>query len=251
MRPLNVSAEPFFSDLVAGGDYLISPMMLGEGTQATGYVVAKRLTNNGTFAGVAAVSISNQMLAEVWRSLDLDDGSAISLVRNDGWIVARHPAPAEVSTLIDYELFTEHLARAPQGTYLAEASPVDGARRIVGYRTLDTIPLVAIAALSTDAAMARFWQNVAIVLALIIPGLGGMLAALGWLLRILKRDRKTREKLAEAVEKNHVLFREIHHRVKNNLQAVSSLVQLQPVPAAVKGEMGRRIAAMVAVHEHI
>src|SRR5690606_40660759 len=41
------------------------------------------------------------------------------------------------------------------------------------------------------------------------------------------------------------------HRVKNNLQTVSSLLKLQPGPAQAKEEMSRRIAAMSAVHEHI
>ena len=46
-------------------------------------------------------------------------------------------------------------------------------------------------------------------------------------------------------------MREIHHRVKNNLQSVSSLLQLHPIPREIKHEMGQRIAAMSAVHEHI
>ena len=67
----------------------------------------------------------------------------------------------------------------------------------------------------------------------------------------MRRDEKRRAQLAQAVEDNKTLMREIHHRVKNNLQAVSSLVQLQPIPAASKAEMSRRINAMVSVHEHI
>jgi two-component sensor histidine kinase len=50
---------------------------------------------------------------------------------------------------------------------------------------------------------------------------------------------------------NEVLFREIHHRVKNNLQSVASLLQMQPIAREIKVNMGQRIAAMSAVHEHI
>jgi two-component sensor histidine kinase len=53
------------------------------------------------------------------------------------------------------------------------------------------------------------------------------------------------------VAHNEVLFREIHHRVKNNLQSVASLLQMQPIPREIKANMGQRIAAMSAVHEHI
>ena len=50
---------------------------------------------------------------------------------------------------------------------------------------------------------------------------------------------------------NHVLFQEIHHRVKNNLQQVAALIRLQQAPAAMKEDLTRRIDAMSAVHQHI
>ncbi|MCF1449830.1 sensor histidine kinase [Agrobacterium vitis] len=57
--------------------------------------------------------------------------------------------------------------------------------------------------------------------------------------------------LETSAERNTYLFREIHHRVKNNLQAVQALVRLQPLPAEARADMSRRIAAMVAVQEQI
>src|SRR5690606_38261705 len=48
-----------------------------------------------------------------------------------------------------------------------------------------------------------------------------------------------------------LLFREIHHRVKNNLQTVASLVRLQSLPQEAKRDLANRIAAMAAVHEQI
>src|SRR6185503_1132955 len=39
--------------------------------------------------------------------------------------------------------------------------------------------------------------------------------------------------------------------VKNNLQAVSSLIRLQSAPAGMKEDLIRRIAAMTAVHQHM
>lgn len=49
----------------------------------------------------------------------------------------------------------------------------------------------------------------------------------------------------------HLLLREVHHRVKNNLQTVASLVQLQPMADETKRELRGRILAMAAVHEHL
>jgi PAS domain S-box-containing protein len=55
----------------------------------------------------------------------------------------------------------------------------------------------------------------------------------------------------EAERQIHLLLREVHHRVKNNLQTVASLVQLQPMPDETKQELRGRILAMAAVHENL
>ena len=72
-----------------------------------------------------------------------------------------------------------------------------------------------------------------------------------WILRLQREDVGRRLALEQALERNNFLMREIHHRVKNNLQAVSSLMRLQPLPQDRKDDLARRIATMVAVHEHI
>ena len=48
-----------------------------------------------------------------------------------------------------------------------------------------------------------------------------------------------------------LLLREVHHRVKNNLQTVSSLIQLQPMPNEIKQELRGRVMTIAAVHEHL
>nr|WP_245363450.1 sensor histidine kinase [Neorhizobium galegae] len=72
-----------------------------------------------------------------------------------------------------------------------------------------------------------------------------------WINRLLYRTAVRNEELEQAVERNRFLLREIHHRVKNNLQAVLALVRLQALPVEARDDMARRIAAMIAVHEQI
>ncbi len=69
-------------------------------------------------------------------------------------------------------------------------------------------------------------------------------------------DRKAADaRLRASLEEKEVLLREIHHRVKNNLQVVASLLNLQadalPVGAARRGltESRGRIQSMSLVHE--
>lgn len=247
----NVAEQDYFLQLAAGAELAISPVIDSTDAERPAFVIARRLVANGTFSGAVVITVSDELLGDVWQSLDLAPGSTISLIREDGLVIARYPALTEPLRLSDHPLFEQYLPQSSEGVYESAVSPADGVARTVGYRRVEGQPVVAVAGVSTNQLVARFWRNAALAVGLITPGLVGLLLALWWLLRISRRDRKTREKLAAAVEQNQMLFREIHHRVKNNLQAVSSLVQLQQVPPAVKLEMGRRIAAMVAVHEHI
>lgn len=68
-------------------------------------------------------------------------------------------------------------------------------------------------------------------------------------------DRKKAERLIlESLEEKEVLMREIHHRVKNNLQVMSSLLSLQaekvtdPLSAGIFREMISRIQSMGLIH---
>jgi two-component sensor histidine kinase len=70
--------------------------------------------------------------------------------------------------------------------------------------------------------------------------------------------QKTIEReLRQSVDEKEALLREVHHRVKNNLQVICSLLQLQAADAA-GGDVARRLAdserrvrAMALVHEQL
>jgi two-component system, sensor histidine kinase PdtaS len=79
----------------------------------------------------------------------------------------------------------------------------------------------------------------------------GLGAASLWITQLLQRDARRNSQLAAALENNNLLLREIHHRVKNNLQSIQSLVRIQDIPDEAKTDLRGRIAAMAAVHEHI
>ncbi|MBZ5604620.1 MAG: response regulator [Acidobacteriia bacterium] len=74
------------------------------------------------------------------------------------------------------------------------------------------------------------------------------------LLRDLKRER---DRIAASLAEKEVLLKEVHHRVKNNLQVIASLLRLQadslpdPVPAAALRESQNRVESMALVHEQL
>jgi two-component sensor histidine kinase len=76
------------------------------------------------------------------------------------------------------------------------------------------------------------------------------------LMDITERNHMTK-KLSSALEEKEVLLREIHHRVKNNLQIIISLLNLQSRSFSDKNVLGammesqNRVRAMALVHEKI
>jgi len=72
--------------------------------------------------------------------------------------------------------------------------------------------------------------------------------------RLLKVQKKT---VQQALEERETLLKEIHHRVKNNLQVVSSLLSLQsrlisdPVALGAIKEGRNRVKAMALIHQNL
>jgi PAS domain S-box-containing protein len=69
--------------------------------------------------------------------------------------------------------------------------------------------------------------------------------------------RKTEEALKKSLQEKEVLLKEIHHRVKNNMQIISSLIDLKAgqlgdsVMRAVLQDVTNRVQSMALVHEKL
>jgi len=81
--------------------------------------------------------------------------------------------------------------------------------------------------------------------------------ALTVILRGLYRHREAEEKIRASLEEKENLLKEIHHRVKNNLQIISSLLLLQATKlkdaeaAGIFAECRERIQFMARLHEQL
>lgn len=240
---VNVSDREYFTATRDGAAYVISSLLQSRSTGTKVFAVAKRIVRNGEFVGTAIIVIPAAYIETFRHSLELGPQSTVGLFRSDGMMVSRSPAPEEASDLSGYVLFTEHLQHSDNGVYFA-TSPTDGVERIVGFRRVEGFPLVAVASIAAEEAFTGFWRTVGILAAVVGPGILG-LSFFGL------QTSQAQVDLKAALDRNQTLFREIHHRVKNNLQQVLALIQLQPLDAETKAEMARRIGAMVAVHEHM
>jgi two-component sensor histidine kinase len=245
--PTDVAATRFFTELAGGKAFAVAAL---DGHEPSMFVVARRLDAAGEFAGVAAVFVDASLLERLWTPLDLGPGSTVSMVGTDGWVVARYP-PLEQPLRLTGQAGFERAIREERGAYESPRSPVDGISRLVAFQRLSGRELVSFASVSQQAVLDTLWSSAITVLWLMGPIAAALLLGSFLTARVLRKDARTQQNLATALAHNEVLFREIHHRVKNNLQSVAALFSLQPIPREIKTEMGQRIAAMSAVHEHI
>ncbi|MEH2208518.1 MAG: PAS domain S-box protein [Nostoc sp.] len=86
------------------------------------------------------------------------------------------------------------------------------------------------------------------------PEYGSVLVAIQ---QDITEQKQTEEKIKASLKEKEVLLKEIHHRVKNNLGIVSSLLQMQcrrtqdPVVTAILRDSQNRIASIALVHEKL
>lgn len=249
-KPIDIRDRDYFKAVENGAMSYVSPMIISRLNGEHIFVVSKRIERNGKFVGAAIVSFNDELIKQVWTSLHLDLSSSVVVVKDSGDVVARYPPIANRPNISTSDLFTKHLPVSGAGSY-ETISVVDGVRRIVAYRRIEGTDLITTATIGYKAAFAPFYRFTLLSLAIAIPVALFLLFTAWAAYRWLDREDVQRRALEASLETNKMLFREIHHRVKNNLQAVNSLVNLQKIDPAAKREMSQRVMAMIAVHEQI
>jgi PAS domain S-box-containing protein len=103
-------------------------------------VMSRRLDKrDGSFDGIVQVSVDLEEFQRLYRAVDLRQGSAINLLRDDGTLVVRQPLPPPTQAI--GSKFPELVAAesAPDGLVL---NSVDGKPRFVGLAHVAAFPLV-------------------------------------------------------------------------------------------------------------
>ncbi|HEY0919667.1 sensor histidine kinase [Devosia sp.] len=247
--PSSIAEREYFRVLANGQEWALGAQ---EATAAgrTTFAIARRIVSNGQFSGAIVASIDTGLLETLSAPQDLGPGSTVSLVREDGWVIARNPPLAEPTNL-NTSPAMEQIRSAPAGSYSSNASPVDGVSRLVGFSQVPDLGYIAIASIATDTALAGLWYAIWVVSLLLAPIALAVLVGSLMTARLLRKTQSAQRSLTKALDHNEALFREIHHRVKNNLQSINSLLQIHPIPPEVRADISKRIFAMSAVHEHI
>ena len=249
--PESVGERQYFQDLRDGAEWSVGASLRGGVSGRKHFPIGRRIERDGVFAGAVVSFTPDELLSAFWQSMDLGQEATITLVRNDGWLLARHPSLEEPLNIAGHVLFTEHLRLAPEGVYGPTISPADGVSRMVAYRRVDRLPLVATVAIPESALADGFWRRASEQLLFLAPVALALLLVSLWAVMLVQREEQALRARDAALERNQLLFREIHHRVKNNLQTVAALARMQDGTSRNKHDLTGRICAMAAIHEHI
>ncbi len=115
---------------------------------------------NGQFAGTVSIAISQKIIAGAHNDLNLEAGSTIVLLRQDGSYIFRVPEVNRDERVENFYRSHPAIAKVAAGdvagTY-EKLSEVDGVLRLGAFRLMKGYPLVILATKSRAAALQEFF----------------------------------------------------------------------------------------------
>lgn len=204
------------------------------------------------FNGLVRIAVSPEYFSRFYEAAYPNEG-VIVLVHRDGSLLIRYPHDeAKVRFAPETEFF-EAIAANPAGLFMQEATE-EGAKRY-GYAQVANFPVYVGFGLG-QKELYRLWRTrlqsygiyfIPAAIALL------MLAFYAW------RNHRDLENIVElrtaalssAIAEKNQLLKEVHHRVKNNMQIISSLIRMQERVHTSPDETIRRVQAMALVHDLI
>jgi two-component sensor histidine kinase len=250
---VNFRDREWFNAHRSGADRHIGKALLSRITETPLYTYSKRINGaDGTFAGVVNLGIPTSSIIGTDVLAHYPEGVSLTVFNSGGFLLARNPfSPA----LIDRAFSLPTDAGVQEGT-VRQVRPVDLQDAIASFMVLPAHGLTIVASVPVSVALAPLRH----LLLAAAPILFLSLAAMAFLARIALKSIDQRERanasLRQSLADNRVLFDEVHHRVKNNLQIVSSLLnqrarRLSPEAALGLNDAATRVRAMALVHEQI
>ncbi len=264
--PADFADRDFFQAHQSGEEFFITPANRSRLTDSVYFSISRRLEYQGRFAGVVLAAIDMGYFAKFHGGLKVPSTTALELFRTDGRLVVRWPINDDMvgRDFLYTPFFHENLSGGREEGAVEAPTIVDGTPAIIAYRRIAGLPLVTLASIDRAAALQEWRRTTGIgfVFVVLAGGLIGGLAVFG--LRTVDREAAAKDKLAartveleEALASRTLLFKEMHHRTKNNLQIVSSLLSLQagqygdPILRQGFTDTVNRIRAMAQLHEQL
>lgn len=256
----DVTAESYFTALREDPTRLVvGPTNLGSVLKRLRFPLARAVIDErGGFAGVVVAGIDQRFLTSIYARVRLNSAIALAALNDAGDILAMEPEPAPG----DIERIRAVIRTGEPGV------PIETGGWHYEIRRLSAAPVTVIAGTDLEVGFAE-WRARSLRLGL----LGGLMTA-GFLaltvqgLRAVAREETAAASLramnetlearvGERTRTVELLFRELNHRVKNNLQIIASLLRLQmrksqdPTLKAALQDSVNRVFAIADVHGEI
>ena len=122
-------------------------------------LLSKRVNDQaGGFNGVLVAAIDADYFNDFFKSFNLGDQSGISLLRNDGIVLAHWPSMDVGKDLSGTQLFQNRLKESRVGFYRV-ASPFDGVTKYFGYEQSSEYPVIVTVAVPERQVLAAWRSN--------------------------------------------------------------------------------------------
>jgi diguanylate cyclase (GGDEF)-like protein/PAS domain S-box-containing protein len=165
--PIDVSDRDYFqfhAGSTSDALYVGQPVIGRVSNKATIQLARRLRAPAGSFGGVVVASLDIEGIERFYNSIDVGPGGVITLVGLDGIIRARSGSTPQAREMIGRSLAQskvfELVRNAPVGNYWNFQSPVgaaDGVNRLISYRAVEGLPLIAIVGLSESDIFKQAW----------------------------------------------------------------------------------------------
>ncbi|WP_142848324.1 sensor histidine kinase [Telmatospirillum sp. J64-1] len=244
------SATALYHAHARGADVYVSGLRKGAVSERWLFSVSMAVRDGqGAFRGVVVASVERDYFEAVYARLTLAPNDNIIITKTDGNVIAlrlRDDGDTPLPSFGQTRLITEYLPQAPQGR-LHMTSLLDDELRLGAYRSIRGWPLAVIVTSSKQDVLALWREDAIKTVSALVIGLSLLFLLTWWTAKAIQ----TKEAV---LRQRSILLNEIHHRVKNNLAIIQSLLMLEAskvVPEARSGyeDSLSRVEAMALVHE--
>jgi diguanylate cyclase (GGDEF)-like protein/PAS domain S-box-containing protein len=217
--PLSVAdRRPFTAqrDSAADGLFISAPLIGQASRRLTIEFTRKLIKADGTFDGTVASALDVSQLERFFSSLDLGQGGIVSLVSNDGVVMARggtDPATrGYAGMVVQHNRLFQMLKTGPSGSYwngAGDSARFENVERLMSYRAVSGIPLIAVVGLAkrdmfrhANATLHKYLLagTILTLIVLIVMVVGAARQA-----RMLSTAQKLRQS-TQSLERSNLLF---------------------------------------------
>ncbi|MBV9348746.1 MAG: response regulator [Pseudolabrys sp.] len=147
----------------------------------------RRLASGGQFNGVIQISVLPEYFETFYERLAREPGEYASLIRDDGWILARYPKLARDAQLAQQGPLYRSMMSSPRFGHVTLVSAIDGTGRKVAYRKLPNLPVFVLSGLETSAIKGRWLSQ---MMSHLVYGIPATLALVGIIALALRRTKR-------------------------------------------------------------